>query len=159
MKKSRQAPFSLFVAALSFTLFSVAMADSPPLDGSSGFFSGEWSGTGAMGAYCYLNLDIDGTGHLLIDGGAGDWLGSRVLWRNRRQALEISYATPLPVSTQLRVMPLSRFSVTTEFNQSLWLTWSQSSGGCRLQKREAMESRLEQARSTVRRLPHPALAK
>ena len=61
-----------------FTLWGTAHALTPLPDTSPSFFSGEWAGAGEQGTYCYLNLSADGWGWVLIDGGAGDWLGARM---------------------------------------------------------------------------------
>jgi len=127
----------------------IASALSPPPDNSPGIFSGEWAGTGEHGSYCYLNLNDDGWGWVLIDSGAGDWLGARVQWHNRQQALEVEKIIPLPASTQLRVMPLGTFVLSGGFNQSLRLIWNEQSGGCHLQKVEATARHLVRARSAI----------
>lgn len=128
------------------------MASSPPPDNSPGLFSGEWAGTGAQSAYCYLKMDADGRGLVLIDGGTGDWLGARIHWRNRHQALEIEKIIPLQTSSQLRIMPLEHFTLNAGFNQSLHLSWSKTSDGCYLQKIEASQDRLANARNVMNKL-------
>jgi len=134
-------------------LFSVwlggASALTPPPDTSLGFFSGEWAGTGEGGSYCYLNLSADSRGFVLIDGGAGDWLGARVQWRNRQQTLQVEEVIPLPVSTQRRIMPLKAFVLRSGFNQSLSLTWNVQSSGCQLQKIETTTRHLNRARNAI----------
>jgi hypothetical protein len=126
-----------------------AHALTPLLDSSPGFFAGEWAGTGEHGTYCYLNLSADGRGLVLIDGGSGDCLGARIQWHNRQQALQVEKIAPLPASAQLRVMPLEKFVISSEFNQSLKLTWNEQSGVCYLQKIETTAQHLIRARSTI----------
>ena len=126
-----------------------ANALTPLPDNSPGFFSGEWAGTGHHGAYCYLNLSADGSGWVLIDAGAGDWLGARMQWRNQQQALHVEQITPLPASPQLRVLPLEKFVLSSGFNQSLKLTWNDPSGGCHLQKTDTAARHLLGARKTL----------
>jgi len=139
--------------ALLLAWLGSASALTPPPDTSTGFFSGEWAGTGERGSYCYLNLGADGRGIVLIDGGSGDWLGARVRWRNRQQALQVEEAIPLPVSTQRRIMPLEAFVLRSGFNQSLSLTWNAQSSGCQLQKIEATARHLNRARNAIEGLP------
>ncbi len=129
-----------------------AHALTPLPDNSPGFFSGEWAGTAPQGAYCYLNLSADGSGWVLIDGGAGDWLGARMQWRNQQQTLQVEQVIPLQASAQLRVMPLEKFVLSSGFNQSLKLTWNESSGGCHLQKIDTAARHLLGARQTLESL-------
>lgn len=126
-----------------------ASALTPPLDNSPSFFAGEWTGTGEKASYCYLNLGVDGWGLVLIDGGAGDWLGARVQWRNLHQTLMIEKVIPLPVSIQKRIMPLKTFVLRSGFNQSLSLTWNAKASGCQLQKIETTAHQLNRARDTI----------
>ena len=127
-------------------------ASTPLLDESPGFFAGEWAGNAGQGGYCYLTLSADGRGTVLIDSGTGDWLAAQILWRNRRQALEVEKITPLPAATELRVMPLSRLTLATGLNQSLKLNWGKLSNGCQLQKIETTAGQLQGARRTVEKL-------
>lgn len=130
-----------------------ASAQSPPLDNSRSFFAGEWTGTGESGSYCYVKLGVDGTGWVLIDAGAGDWSGARVEWQNQRQSLRIGKIVPLRASPQRRIMPLERFELRSEFNQSLGLTWTTLGGGCHLQRIGDTEARLNRARRAIVDLP------
>jgi len=132
-----------------FAWFETANALTPLPDSSPSFFSGEWAGTGEHGTYCYLNLSADGWGWVLIDGGSGDWLGARMQWRNRQQALQIEKIIPLQVSIQLRVMPLEKFVLSSGFNQTLRLTWNEKSGCCHLQKIGTTAQHLMRARRTI----------
>ena len=132
-----------------FALLGTANALTPLPDNSPSFFSGEWAGTGEQGTYCYLNLSADGWGWVLIDGGAGDWLGARMQWRNQQQALQVVKIIPLPFSSQRRIMPLAKFVLRSGFNQSLSLTWSAQSSGCQLQKIRTTADHLNRARSLI----------
>jgi len=129
-----------------------AHALTPLPDNSPAFFSGEWAGNGGHGSYCYLKLDADGWGWALIDGGAGDWMGARLQWRNRQQALQVEKIIPLSASPRLRIMPLEKFAISSGFNQSLKLTWNEQSPGCQLQKLETTERHLFRARKTMESL-------
>lgn len=126
-----------------------ANALTPLPDSSPSFFSGEWAGTGEQGTYCYLNLSADGWGWVLIDGGAGDWLGARIQWRNMKQALHVDKIIPLPFSSQRRIMPLDKFVLSSGFNQSLSLTWNAQASGCQLQKIETVAQHLNRAHSII----------
>jgi hypothetical protein len=131
----------------------MASAVTPLPDTSPGFFAGEWAGAAAQGGYCYLTLDVDGSGVVLIDGGAGDWLGARVQWHNEQQSLQVDKAMPLAFSAQRRVMPLQALVVHSELNQSLGLSWGGSPVGCHLQKIEATARQLQRARQAIQDLP------
>jgi len=140
----------LFISV--FVYAGAAIALTPPLDNSSKFFSGEWDGAGAHGAYCYLKMNSDGHGLVLIDGGTGDWLGARIHWRNQQQTVEVDKIIPLKSSNQLRIMPLGRFTLNTGFNQSLQLIWSSNSNGCYLRKIETSVNHLTRARNVMNKL-------
>jgi len=126
-----------------------ASALTPPLDNSPGFFSGEWAGAGEQGSYCYVKLNADGSGWVLVDSGAGDWQGARMQWRNRHQTVQIEKIDPLTASAQLRITPLGKFSLGGGFNRSLTLTWSEQSGSCQLQKIEDIARHLGAARASI----------
>lgn len=141
---------------LVLALFQTAHALTPLPDHSPDFFAGEWAGTSERGAYCYLKLSADGRGVVLIDsGGAGDWLGARIQWRNRQQALEVERIIPLPATPQLRIMPLSTLSLRTEFNQFLRLSWSKQSNSCHMQRIETTADHLTRARRAIEGLQPP----
>jgi hypothetical protein len=140
-------------SALFLAWMGSAIAQSPPLDNSTGFFAGEWAGTGERGSYCYLNLSADRRGIVLIDSGSGDWLGARLEWHNRQQSLQIGKVMPLPFSAQRRIMPLSNFVLRSGFNHSLSLTWSPQSSGCHMQKIETTARQLTRARTAIEGLP------
>lgn len=146
----------LIGVVLVLALVQPASALTPLPDRSPEFFAGEWAGNGEHGAYCYLNLSADGLGWVLIDsGGAGDWLGARIHWHNRQQALEVERIIPLPASPQLRIMPLGTLSLRTGFNQSVQLSWGKPSDRCHVQKIDATADRLMQARRAIERLQLP----
>lgn len=135
--------------ALIIVWLGTAEALTPLPDPSPGFFSGEWAGNGQQGAYCYLNLSADGWGWMLIDGGTGDWLGTRMQWRNQQQSLQVEQVIPLQASAQLRVLPLEKFVLSSGLNQSLKLTWNEPSGSCHLHKLDATARHLLGARKTL----------
>jgi hypothetical protein len=141
------------VLVMIFAWLVPANALTPLPDSSPSFFSGEWAGTGEQGTYCYLNLSADGWGWVLIAGGAGDWLGARMQWRNQQQALQVVKIIPLPFSSQRRIMPLTIFVLRSGFNQSLSLTWNAQSSSCQLQKIETTADHLNRARSLIDGLP------
>ncbi len=126
-----------------------AKALTPLPDNSPSFFSGEWVGNGEQGIYCYLDLSENGLGWVFIDGGTGDWLGAQMLWLNKQQALQVVKITPLTTSNKRRIMPLTKFSLRSGFNQSLRLTWNAQSTGCQMQKIESMAHHLKRARSVI----------
>jgi hypothetical protein len=139
---------------LFFAWLGTAHALTPLPDNSPSFFSGEWSGAGEHGAYCYINLSTNGWGWVLIDSGAGDWLGAKIQWRNLQQALQVEKVFPIPTSHQLRIIPLENFMLSTGFNQYLRLTWSKRTSGCHLQKLETSARHLDRARSAIEGLLH-----
>lgn len=142
-----------FAVSLLFSAWAwLAQAQSPPPDSSPGFFAGEWAGTGSQGSYCYLNLSPDGWGWVLVDGGAGDWLGARLRWHNRQQSLQVDEIIPVQPSTELRVMRMGQFVLGGGFNQSLRLSWKELPGGCELQKVESTAARLSRARTALKGL-------
>jgi len=142
----------VIVFVVFFVCVEVANALTPLPDSSPGFFSGEWAGTGEHGVYCYLKMSNDGRGLLLIDSGAGDWLGARIHWRNRQQSVDVEKIIPLPTSSQLRIMPLGQFTLSTGFNQSLKLNWNSHSNECNLQKIETTKNHLARARNVMNKL-------
>ena len=139
--------------ALLLVCVGSAHALTPLPDSSPGFFAGEWSGIGEHGRYCYMTLLADGRGWVLVDAGSGDWLGARMQWRNRRQALEVDKIVPLAASPQRRVMPLQKLELRSGVNQSLALTWGAPAAGCHLQKVDAAARHLERARNAMQSLP------
>jgi len=143
------------IAGLMLLLGSLGSASAltPLPDDSPEFFSGEWVGASETGGYCYLNLRTAADGGppsiVLIDGGAGDWLGAQLRWRNQQQRLVVEQITPLPFSAQRRIMPLAKFELRTGLNQSLSLHWSAHVAGCQLQKLDAMARHLGRARAAI----------
>ncbi len=135
--------------AVLLALLPGAQALTPLPDGSAAFFAGEWSGSGTQGSYCYLDLAADGSGWVLFDGGSGDWRAARISWVNQRQSLQVTQISPQPMAPRLRVMPLEKFQLGTEFNQTLHLTWDGKGGGCYLQKLQASEGHLAAARAAI----------
>jgi len=138
------ARLAMFCAWLTAT-----QAQAPPPDSSPGYFSGEWAGTGEQGSYCYVMLNADGSGWVLVDGGAGDWRGAEVRWSNQLQSLKIEGTVPLVASPQRRIMPLPALSLGGGFNQSLSLTSEELRGGCQLQKIETSAQHLVAARKAI----------
>ena len=134
---------------LVFGWFGSASALTPLPDTSPAAFAGEWAGTGEQASYCYVQLGADGWGWVLVDGGAGDWLGARIQWRNRQQRLQVDKVIPAAVSTQLRIMPLKTMVLRSGFNQSLSLTWDERLTACQLQRIEVTARRLDRARSAL----------
>ena len=143
----------LLVLVVFFVFAETANALTPLLDSSPDFFSGEWSGTGAQGTYCYINMKVDGRGVVLIDNGAGDWVGAQIQWRNQKQTLDVEKITPLPISSEFRDMPLERFKLSSEFNQSVKLTWGSHSSSCYLQKIDTTANHLTRARNVSNKIP------
>jgi hypothetical protein len=131
-----------------------AQATTPLPDTSPRAFAGEWAGTGEQGSYCYVNLLVDGSGVVLIDAGAGDWLGARLHWHNRQQALQVDDITPLPISAQARILPLPTFVLRSGFNQSLSLVWQGSAVGCQLQRIASLAEHHSRARKASEGLLH-----
>jgi hypothetical protein len=86
---------------------------------------------------------------VLVDSGAGDWLGARIQWRNRQQGLQVDKVIPAAASPQLRIMPLKTMVLRSGFNQSLSLTWNERLGACQLQRSEVAAGRLDRARRAV----------
>ena len=132
--------------------FVSAEGQAPPPDTSASFFSGEWEGTGEQGSYCYVKLDAEGSGWVLVDAGAGDWSGAGIQWRNRQQSLQVENVTPLRASPQERLMPLEHFVLRSELNRSLSLSWTGPSAGCHLQRIDAMAQHLGRARGVAGKL-------
>lgn len=124
-----------------------AYAQSPPPDRSPAAYAGEWVGAGELGSYCYVALQPDGWGRVLVDGGSGDWLGARIQWRNLRHTLVVDKVIPSLHSPHLRILPLETLVLRSGFNQSMSLTWNGRSGACQLQRSEKTQAQLARARS------------
>ena len=142
------------ITAIALMLATVADtgALTPPADTSPAVFVGEWTGIGERGASCYLKLGADGRGWVLVDTGAGDWMGASMVWRNKQQALVIDQAIPMAASAQLRIMPLEKFTLSSGLNQSMKLVWREPSGVCLLQRIETTADQLARAREVMTRL-------
>lgn len=126
---------------------------SPPPDHSPAMFAGEWAGAGERGSYCYVKLEPDGQGLVLVNGGTGDWVGARMQWHNQQQSPQVDKIFPLAASTQWRTMPLEKFVFNAGFNQALSLTWSAQFGPCQLQRTDDAARQLARARNVADALP------
>ena len=128
-------------------------ARSPPPDASPSLFAGEWTGVGERGSYCYVKIEPDGRGLVLVNGGTGDWVGARMQWHNQQQNLQVDKILPLAVSAQRRTMPLEKFVFNAGFNQALSLSWNAQFSPCQLQRIEEAARQLARARATADALP------
>lgn len=142
----------LRVIAMTVACIGSAGAQAPPPDQGTGLFAGEWTGIGEGGAHCYLKLDSNGQGWVLIDAGAGDLLGAQLRWRNQHQSLQIDDVKPVGASPRLRTMPLAKFSAVSGFNRSLRLDWRTPSGTCHMQRTDVSAYQLSHARDVVEKL-------
>ena len=77
----------LFFTLLAGLAASSSPALTPPRDNRPGFFAGDWIGTGADDLFCFIRLQPDGNGTVLVGSASGDWLGARIRWRNQQQSL------------------------------------------------------------------------
>jgi hypothetical protein len=150
--KKGEAMYKLMRWVLVFGWIGSASALTPLPDTSPDAFAGEWAGTGEHASYCYVQLSADGWGRVLVDGGAGDWLGARIQWRNGQQGLQVDKVIPAAVSTQLRIMPLKTIVLRSGFNQSMSLTWNERLSACQLQRIEIAAARLDRARSALKEI-------
>jgi hypothetical protein len=112
---------------------------SPPLDGSPAFFSGDWMGTGAQDNFCFMRLGPDGTGTVLAMGASGDWLGARIHWRNERQSIVVTAIHPLPDDPHRRLAPLTQLSLSAGFGATIHLMLDKHSAVCELQRRASVQ--------------------
>jgi hypothetical protein len=126
-----------------------ATALTPLPDGRPGFFAGDWVGTGADDVYCFVRLQADGSGTVLVEGGSGDWLGARIQWRNERQHVVLVDVSPLPFDPGRRLMPLSRLLLSSGVNRTLQLRWSDRRSACELQWQVDVQHRTDQARKLL----------
>ena len=77
------------IAIISLWILCGGSAALTPLpDKTLGACAGEWVGTGALGAYCYVELTVEGRGTILVDAGAGTWAGARIRWHNQQQSAD-----------------------------------------------------------------------
>ncbi|HMU75130.1 MAG TPA: hypothetical protein PKD69_05115, partial [Elusimicrobiota bacterium] len=141
-----------FLLILGMTSPGTPHALTPLPDGSPAFFAGEWMGGGEHGGTCYLSLNADGSGTVMVDAGAGDWLGARLQWKNDRQSLQIVKTVPLPAAPRVRLGPLTNYTLSAGMNQSLRLAWNGSTCGCQLQKIETTARQLARAREALKAL-------
>jgi hypothetical protein len=139
----------LFFALLAALGTSSSPALTPPLDNRPGFFAGDWIGTGAEDMFCFIRLQPDGNGTVLVSSASGDWLGAHIRWSNQRQSLvliEVSpEISPLPAEPGRRLMPLSGLTLRSGMNQTLQLKPGERSPVCELQLRDRVMSRTGQA--------------
>lgn len=142
------------IAIISLWILCGGSAALTPLpDKTLGAFAGEWVGTGALGAYCYVELTVEGRGTILVDAGAGTWAGARIRWHNQQQSVQIDSVVPLAASPQLRTSPLRNFTLRSTFNQSLRLGWPEPDNICHLQRQETTAEQLVRARHVRTALP------
>lgn len=135
------------------TICGGSAALTPLPDKTLGAFAGEWVGTGALGAYCYVELTAQGSGTILVDAGAGTWAGARIRWHNQQQSVQVDSVVPLAASPQLRTSPLRNFTLRSTFNQSLRLGWPEPDNICHLQRQETAAEQLVRARHVRTALP------
>jgi hypothetical protein len=114
-------------------------AQSPPLDSSPAFFSGDWIGTGAQDNFCFMRLGPDGTGTVLAMSASGDWLGARIHWRNQRQSIVVIAIHPLPDDPHRRLAPLTQLSLSMGFGTTIHLMLDKHSAVCELQRRASVQ--------------------
>jgi hypothetical protein len=134
------------VAALAATCGS---ARTPPFDSSPAFFSGDWIGSGADDLFCYVQLNTDGSGTVLVSGGSGDWLGARIQWRNDRQHIVLVDQSPMAANPQRRLMPLAPFLLRSGINRTLQLLWNESRPFCGLQLGTDVQRRSKEAQTLL----------
>lgn len=128
---------------------TVAVA-SPPLDNSPGLWAGEWSGAGPLSAFCMVRLDPDGTGHVMLDGGNGDWRGARIRWVNRQQSVHVLASEPWASRPRQRTGPLTDAQLQSGLNLALALRWGAGGASvCHLQRTEDQARRLGLARGVL----------
>lgn len=139
--------------AIAVASIASAGAQAPPADRSAALFAGEWAGVGEGGTHCYLKLDADGRGWVLINArGVGELLGAQLLWRNQHQRLQVDEITPVTTSPRLRTMPLAKLSLSSGFNRSLLLAWGAPSATCQMQRTEVTAYQLSHARDVLEKL-------
>lgn len=140
---------SRMLSLLALCVATCAMA-SPPLDNSPGLWAGEWSGVGPLNAFCMVRLDPDGTGHMMLDGGNGDWRGARIRWVNRLQSVQLLASEPWASRPRQRTGPLADAQLQSGLNLSLALRWGAGGASvCHLQRTEDHARRSGLARSVL----------
>lgn len=112
---------------------SASLALTPPLDNRPGFFAGDWIGTGPEDMFCFVRLQTDGNGTVLVRGASGDWLGARIRWRNQQQSVVLVAASPFPVELGRRLLPLIQLDLRSGINQTLQLKSGVRNPVCELQ--------------------------
>jgi hypothetical protein len=139
----------LFFSLLAALGASSSPALTPPLDNRPGFFAGDWIGTGAEDLFCFIRLQPDGNGTVLVSSASGDWLGARIRWHNQRQSMELievsPKVSPFPAEPGRRLMPLSGLTLRSGINQTLQLRPGERSPLCELQLRDTVLGRAGQA--------------
>jgi len=125
---------------------SPSPALTPPLDNRPGFFAGDWIGTGAEDLFCFIRLQPDGTGTVLVGSASGDWLGARIRWRNRQQSMELIETSPLAAEPGRRLLPLSGLTLRSGINRTLQLKPGERIPVCELQLHDGVLRRAGQAR-------------
>ena len=124
---------------------SSSQALTPLPESSSAFFAGDWIGTGSRDVFCFMRLQTDGIGTVLINGASGDWLGASIRWRNQRQRIVLIEAHPLLANPHRRLRPLSQLSLSSGINQTIQLKLDGDLPVCELQLRVDVQQRSDQA--------------
>lgn len=135
----------MFFTLLTALCASPSPALTPLLDNRPGFFSGDWIGTGAEDLFCFIRLQPDGNGTVLVSGASGDWLGARIRWQNQQQSLVLIEASPLPAKAGRRLLPLSGLTLRSGMNQTLQLKTGERNPVCELQVRDRVLRRSGEA--------------
>lgn len=135
----------LFFTLLAALGASASPALTPPFDSRPGFFAGDWIGNGADDMFCFIRLQPDGNGTVLVSGASGDWLGARIRWRNQRQSMVLIEASPLSAEPRRRLLPLTRLDLRSGINQTLQLKLGERSPVCELQLRNRVLGRSGEA--------------
>lgn len=134
--------FFILLAALGA---SPSPALTPPSDNRPGFFAGDWIGTSAEDMFCFIRLQPDGNGRVLVSSASGDWLGARIRWHNQRQSMVLIDVSPLPAEPGRRLLPLSELTLRSGINQTLQLKPGKRSAVCELQLRDRVLRRSGEA--------------
>ena len=143
-------PVSLRMLGLLVLCGATVAAASPPLDNSPGLWAGEWSGAGPLNAFCMVRLDLDGTGHMMLDGGNGDWRGARIRWVSRQQSVHVLASEPWASRPRQRTGPLTDAQLQSGLNLALALRWGAGGASvCHLQRTEDQARRSGLARGVL----------
>lgn len=135
----------LLFAMLGLLAAGAAQSLTPPLDSRPAFFAGDWIGTGSRDTLCFLRLQPDGSGTLLVGGASGDWQGARLRWRNQRQTIELLELSPLPADPSRRLMPLAPLTLHSGVNQTIQLMRGERLPLCELQRQIDVQRRAGEA--------------